>query len=143
MTSSITDIQQLLKRDEGLRLKPYVDSVGKITIGVGRNLSDNGITEEEAMMFLNADIFQAITDVRSVCSVYEELSRPRQLVMISMAFNMGRKRLGEFVRFLNAIHLSDWDEAAEEMLNSKWAKQVGPRAHRLAAMMKDNTLEWA
>lgn len=138
----ITDIQQLLIRDEGLRLKPYVDSVGKTTIGVGRNLDDRGISEEEAMMLLNADIFHAIDGVQKCCSVYHDLSRPRQLVMISMAFNLGAEGLKKFVRFLNAVHLADWDDAADEMLQSKWATQVGPRAHRLADMMRNNT-EWA
>jgi lysozyme len=132
----LSDIQQLLIRDEGMRLKPYVDSVGKLSIGCGRNLDDNGISEAEALMLLDADIDTAITTVKRCCSVYDELSRPRQLVLISMAFNMGQARLNGFVRFLNAIHLSNWDEAAEEMLSSKWAKQTGPRATRLAEMMQ-------
>lgn len=138
----LTDLQAMLIQQEGLKLRPYHDSVGKLTIGVGRNLDDKGLSNEEAMMLLNADICDALDDVRHCCSIYEQLSRPRQLVLISMAFNMGRERLNGFVHFLNALHKQDFSEAADEMLNSKWAAQVGTRATTLAAMMRDNTSEW-
>ena len=138
----MTDIQDMLIHQEGMKLNPYRDSVGKITIGCGRNLDDKGITHEEAMMLLNSDIADAIDDVQHVCSIYEHLSRPRQMVLISMAFNLGRARLNTFVRFLGAIHREDWEDAAEEMLQSKWAKQVGQRAVILAQMMRHNTSEW-
>ena len=138
----LTDIQAMLRRQEGEREKPYLDTEGKWTIGIGRNLSDKGISPDEVMMFLNRDIADAIEDVRHVCSVYDELSRPRQLVLISMAFNLGRDRLGKFVRFLGAVHREDWHDAADEMLASKWAAQVGARAVTLARMMRENTSEW-
>jgi lysozyme len=59
-----------------------------------------------------------------------------------MAFNLGRARLGKFVRFLGAVHLGHWDEAAEEMMQSKWATQVGQRAITLSKMMRTDTSEW-
>jgi len=138
----MTDLQAMLVAQEGLRLKVYTDSLGIETIGVGRNLRDKGISEEEAVMLLNRDISDAIEDVMHVCSVYTQLSRPRQLVLVSMAFNLGRARLGKFVRFLAAVHLGQWDEAAEEMLQSIWAIQVGQRAVTLAKMMRTDTSEW-
>ena len=123
-------------------LKPYLDTVGKLTIGVGRNLDDKGLSRNEALDLLQNDINDAIEDVRHCCSIYDELSRPRQLVLISMAFNMGREGLSRFIRFLDALHANDWERAADEMMRSKWATQVGTRATTLAAMMRSNTSEW-
>lgn len=137
-----TDLQAMLIAQEGERLLPYTDSVGKLTIGVGHNLSDKGITKVQSMMFLNEDIADAIDDVRHCCSIYDQLSRPRQLVLVSMAFNLGRERLNGFVRFLGAVHRENWEDAAEEMLASKWAKQVGSRAIVLSQMMRANQSEW-
>jgi len=137
----MTDLQAMLVAQEGLRLHVYTDSLGIETIGVGRNLRDKGISEEEAVMLLNRDIVDAIEGVMHVCSVYSQLSRPRQLVLLSMSFNLG-PRLGKFVRFLGAVHLGHWDEAADEMMQSKWATQVGQRAITLATMMRTDTSEW-
>jgi lysozyme len=138
----MSDVEDMLIAQEGKRLLPYLDSVGKWTIGVGRNLSDKGISEEECRMFLMRDIADALEDVRHNFSCYDQLSRPRQLVLISMALNLGRDRLSKFVRFIGAVHLGKYDEAADEMLNSLWAKQVGIRAITLARMMRENVSEW-
>lgn len=140
--AAMTDIEQMIRHQEGERLTAYVDSVGKTTVGVGRNLTDKGISEEESQMFLYRDIADAIEDVLHNFSCYDQLSRPRQLVLISMAFNLGRDRLSKFVRFIGAVHLGKYDEAAEEMLNSKWAGQVGVRAITLAHMMRNNVSDW-
>lgn len=142
----MTDAQAMLIAQECHRgqvaLFPYQDSVGKWTIGIGRNLTDKGISREEAMLLLNRDIADAIDDVRHVCSVYDQLSRPRQLVLVSMAFNMGRDRLNGFIKFLSAVERGNWEQAVNEMLNSKWAIQVGTRATTLAHMMRTDTSEW-
>jgi lysozyme len=138
----MSDIEEMLRHQEGERLTPYVDSVGKVTIGTGRNLTDKGISTEESRMFLMRDIADAIQDVLHCFSCYDQLSRPRQLVLISMAFNLGRERLSKFVKFIGAVHLGKYDEAAEEMLRSKWAEQVGIRATTLAHMMRDDVSDW-
>lgn len=136
----MTDLERLLIRHESIRQKPYRDTVGKFTIGCGRNLDDKGLSKDEIMLLLNNDIFDAIEDAKRCVSVYDELSEVRKMVLIDMAFNLGKSRFMGFVRFLNAIHKGDWDEAAEEMLSSKWAIQVGYRAIELALMMRTNTL---
>ena len=138
----MTDLQAMLVAQEGLRLKVYTDSLGIETIGVGRNLRDKGISEEEAVMLLNRDIVDAIEDVMHVCSVYTQLSRPRQLVLVGLAFNIGRDRLSKFVRFLGAIHRGDWDDAANELKDSQWYRQVGTRGIAYVEMMKDNVSKW-
>lgn len=138
----MTALQNMLIAHEGLRLTVYVDSLGIETIGVGRNLRDKGISKNEATMLLNADIADAIDDVQHLFSCYDDLSDPRKQVLVSMAFNLGRERLGKFTRFIGAVHRSDWDDAADEMLDSTWAKQVGTRALTLSRMMRHSTSEW-
>lgn len=130
---------ELLKKDlkdaEGLRLKPYKDTVGKITIGVGRNLDDVGITEEEAFFLLDNDIKHVLEELSSI-KVFPLLSDPRQRVIAELAFNLGMGNLMEFKDMWKAIQEKNWDKAADEMLDSLWAKQVGKRATRLVARMR-------
>lgn len=133
-----------LERDEGKRLKPYVDSVGKITIGIGRNLTDKGISPAEAYMFLNADIAEAVSLLTENFPIWRELSEARQRVLLNMTFNMGlaphnvpgKRGLWDFQKFLEAVRSANFDLAARDMLASLWAKQVGPRAIRLSDIMK-------
>ena len=138
----MTDAQHMLIAQEGMELKPYVDTVGKLTVGVGRNLTDKGLSREEALMLLNNDLCDAIDDVRHNFSCYDTLSRPRQLVLISLAFNLGRVGLSRFVRFIGSVHLGHYDEAADHLLDSLAAKQAPARYHQLAQMMRENTSLW-
>jgi lysozyme len=138
----MTDLQQMIMDQEGLRLKVYLDSLGIETIGVGRNLRDKGISTDEAMILLNSDLCDALDDVRHCFSCYDSLSRPRQLVLIGLAFNLGREKLAKFVRFIGAIHRSDWNDAADELKNSKWYTQVGTRGVIYVKMIRENTSEW-
>ena len=121
-------------RDEGLRLKVYKDSEGIETIGVGRNLQ-KGITREEAMFLLDNDIKAAIQDAMTF-DWYNDLDEVRQRVIINMIFNLGLYKFGKFKKTIAAIKNQDWNTAADEMLNSHWARQVGIRARRLAKMMR-------
>jgi lysozyme len=144
----MTDIEAMLKAQEGTgpmkhgRFYPYVDTVGKITIGYGHNLSDKGMDALEIEGKFRNDIADAIEAVRHNCSVYDQLSRPRQMVLVSMAFNLGQEGLGKFVHFLSALHLGHYDEAATELLDSKAAKQAPVRYQQLASMMRDNVSQW-
>ena len=124
------------------RYFPYQDSVGKWTIGYGRNLTDNGISKDEAMIFLNADIADAIEDVNHCFSCYDDLSETRKMVLVSLAFNLGRARLAGFVRFIGAVHREAWDDAANELLDSKAAKQALNRYKELADMMRTDVSMW-
>lgn len=130
-----------LLRDEGLVLKPYHDSVGKLTIGVGRNLDDVGISTEEATMMLENDIVRFERDVMVTFPWSADLDDPRRGILVMMAFNLGTRGLGGFRKMLAAMQRGDWDGAATEMLDSKWATQVGERAVRLAQQMRSGT--WA
>lgn len=129
-----------LKRDEGLRLTPYKDSVGKVTIGYGRNLDDVGISQYEAELLLQHDLINASQVLRENLPWTEGLDEVRRAVLVNMSFNMGIHGLMGFKNTLALVQSGDYDRAAEQMMQSKWAAQVGPRAHRLAVQMRSG--EW-
>ena len=149
-------LMQKLVAHEGLRLQVYEDSLGIATIGIGRNLEDRGITPEELawMDIPNMAIVHTIgiteaeakyLEQNDVQIVEEELVRAhpcvdrldavRQLILVDMAFNMGVPRLGKFKKMWAAIHENNFEEAAKEMLDSRWANQVKSRATKLAHAM--------
>lgn len=135
----LESIERQLVRDEGMRLKPYLDSVGKLTIGVGRNLDDNGISESEAMHLLRMDVLSAESEV-SRLSFYRLLNDPRKAVVVNMVFNLGIVRFLGFRKMIDALNAGDFERAAAEMMDSKWAVQVKGRAVRLAEQMRKG--EW-
>ncbi|MCX8566967.1 MAG: lysozyme [Glomeribacter sp. 1016415] len=124
-----------LKRDEGERFKPYFDTVGKITIGVGRNLTDGSISQCECEILLHNDIQNTLAWLDRSLPWWRTLDAVRQRVLINMAFNLGGHLL-TFVNTLDAMQHSDYAAAAHGMLASKWATQVGQRALRLANRMR-------
>jgi lysozyme len=125
-----------LKRDEGLRLKPYRCTAGKLSIGVGRNLDDVGISETEALVLLDHDIEKVIAQLNYHLAWWHKLSEPRQRVLINMTFNMGIGTVLTFKKTLALIETGKYPESAKAMLQSRWAKQVGERANRLAKIME-------
>jgi lysozyme len=136
-----------LIRDEGLSLTAYKDSVGLWTIGVGHLLGAHArmtvITSAESNALLAGDVklaeeimtglFPSFDVTVSGYSAYEP-EYVRQRALVNMAFNLGN-RLAGFKKFVAAVNTSQWDVAAVEMMNSKWAKQVGKRAERLRNMI--------
>jgi lysozyme len=125
----------ILKRDEGVRLFPYKDTVGKWTIGVGRNLDDVGISLDEAEYLLRNDIRKVEADARKY-PWYAGLNDARKAVVLSMIFNMGAEGFAGFKNTIASIAAGNYEDAASRMLRSKWSSQVGNRAVRLAAMMR-------
>ena len=124
--------------DEGLKLKPYKDSVGKLTIGYGRNLDDNGISQAVAENFLRSDLKVAIYDLdHAGISWWRDLSNRRQEALINMCFNLGLPKLILFEKMLVALKLKEWKKAHDEALDSKWAGQVGDRAIRIATAFQN------
>jgi lysozyme len=133
------DRQKLLAQiilHEGKRFKPYKDTVGKLTIGVGRNLTDVGLSEDEINYLLVNDLKKVEDQLDNNLPWWKDLDVIRQRVLIDMAFNMGIRGLLGFTNTLKAVHEMRWNAAAEGMRQSKWAKQVGNRAKRLAQMME-------
>ena len=149
-------LMEKLIAHEGLRLQVYKDSLGIATIGIGRNLEDRGITPEElewmdipnmdtiyqygiseadAMYLAQNDVQIVEQELLRAHPCVENLDAVRQLVLVDMAFNMGVPRLGKFKKMWAAIHENNFDEAAKEMLDSRWANQVKSRATKLAHAM--------
>lgn len=119
---------------EGIRLKPYKDTVGKLTIGVGRNLDDVGLSYAEVMLMLEHDIDILLESVQKI-NGFKKLNEVRQRVVLEMGFNIGIHGLKKFEKMWQAILKEEWEQASKEMLDSVWAKQVGKRAIRLAEKM--------
>ena len=126
---------KLIQKHEGLRTSPYTDTVGKLTIGYGRCLDTAGISLPEAEFMLNNDITACETDLRNF-SFWPRLNECRQAALIDMRFNLGGRGLRAFTHFLAALDMDDYVGAAEEMLHSKWATQVGNRAIELSKIIK-------
>lgn len=124
-----------LRLHEGERLKPYRCTAGKLTIGVGRNLEDRGITAAESAFLLSNDIDAVWADVQRAIPWAARLDDVRQRVLLDMAFNLGIVGLLGFKRTLAAIEGGQYQQAATMMLDSRWARQVGGRAERLSRMM--------
>ena len=124
-----------LSRDEGLRLKPYLDTVGKFTIGIGRNLDDVGISKEEADFLLSNDIAKVVQGLDGALPWWRDLSEPRQRALANMAFNLGLQGLLKFKTTLGLLKSGDYQGAAKACLESKWASQVGARAQRISDLI--------
>ncbi len=129
----------LLKKEvllsEGLKLKPYKDTKGKLTIGIGRNLTDKGLSTEECLYLFQNDIKDAIKEAQSF-DWFASLNDVRQNVIVEMVFNMGKGGVSKFGEFIKAIKQEDWQKAKAEMLDSEWAREVKGRAIGLAYMFE-------
>lgn len=128
-------LEAMVIRHEGLKLRPYHCPAGRLTIGVGRNLEDNGITKEEAMVMMRNDILLAFGELSAHVPIFSSLSTARQAALIDMHFNLGLPRFLKFEKMLAALDNMDFETVAREMISSAWAKQVGARAIELAEMM--------
>lgn len=133
---NIEKLKDSIKKHEGLQLKVYTCPAGKLTIGYGRNVEDRGITQKEANILLENDIFDIKLELEDKLPLFKFLDDVRQNVLVEMAFNLGIKGLLEFKKTLEYISVKDYDNASKEMLNSKWANQVGKRAITLSNLLK-------
>ena len=130
-------LRQELERDEGRRNRIYKDTAGKITGGVGRNFDDVGLHDDEIDLMLTNDINQAIHDLDKYLPWWKTLSDVRQRALINCAFNLGIFGLLRFRNTLQFLKDGKYPEAASEILNSLWARQVGARAVRIADMIRN------
>lgn len=129
-----------LKRHEGFRAHVYTDTTGHKTIGYGFNL-DAGISKQSAEALLQSQIAEKWLECNQEFNHWWwRLSRERQAVILNMAFNLGMHGLKKFKKMLSAISEADDEAVVREMLDSKWARQVGGRAVELAMQWKEN--EW-
>lgn len=129
-----------LRRDEGVIPHAYQDSLGYWTIGVGRLIDKRKggrLTDEEIDYLLMNDIKECVEDLDKNLPWWRSLSDARRRVLVNMRFNLGMAGLLGFKNTLKFVETGQYKRAAENMLLSKWAKQVGQRANRLSKMMEN------
>ena len=133
-----------IKNNEGSNIVngrhiPYKCTAGKLTIGYGRNLSDNGISEYEATILLDSDISDALTDLRKVFThdEFETLSFNRKMVLTDLVFNLGYPKFIKFKKMIQAVKDKDWKEAARQLKDSNYYKQVTNRAKRNIELIRE------
>ena len=132
----IEDLLADLKRDEGFRSKPYLDTVGKVTIGYGRNLDDVGISEREGRFLLGNDLDVALGELDRNVPWWRAMPDPAQRGLANMCFNLGFPRLNGFRNMLAALEDGRYQDAAVAALDSRWARQEGDRAKRIASLYR-------
>lgn len=122
--------------DEGKRNKMYLDSRGIPTIGIGHNLRDKPLSDAAVRAIFEDDVADAEADAKRLFACFDQLSDARKAVVINMAFNMGYATLSKFKNTIALIDAGQYGDAADAMLQSRWATQVGDRAKRLADAMR-------
>ncbi len=135
MPDVITLSKESLRKHEGFRSKVYQCTAGRNTIGIGRNLDDKGITEREAEFLLDNDIVECIQDLATF-SYWNNLSEHQKAALIDLRFNLGPTRYRGFIKMNKALDMGDYTEAAYQVLNSNYAKQVGRRAENIAEWLQ-------
>jgi lysozyme len=128
------NLRDLLIDHEGVSYKPYVDTVGKLTIGVGRNLTDVGLSHDEVVYLLESDIRRA-TALAEQFPWFSSLDEIRQAAVIDLCFNLGNK-IAHFVNFASAMKVNAFDVAGDELMDSLWYRQVTRRGPRIVGMIK-------
>lgn len=139
----LTQATEQIKKDEGCVLYAYRDTLGYLTIGYGRLIDKNkggGISQSEAEQLLQNDIDHKLSELRNKLPWFDRLDDPRKGVLLNMAFQMGVSGLMGFRNTLAKIQAGDYENAASNMLKSKWASQTPNRAKRMAEQMR--TGQW-
>ncbi len=138
------DIEQLretLKVDEGVKYEIYKDHLGYPTFGIGHLIVESdeeygqsvgtGVHLNRVNEAFDEDVAVMVDEAKKLFPDLEDLPEEAQQVIVNMTFNMGRPRLSKFKKFIAGVNAGDWEKAAVEMMDSRWAKQVGSRAERL------------
>ena len=143
---NIKQFREELKRDEGVKNEVYLDHLGLPTCGIGHLITEwdteynaevgTPVSEERDNELFEKDLATTIDECRLIYNDFDVLPVKVQHIVANMMFNMGRPRLSRFHKMKKAIDNRDWYEAAYEMTDSKWAKQVPNRAMRLVQEMK-------
>ena len=142
----INKLREQLKIDEGVKYEVYDDHLGYKTFGIGHLVKATDeeygasvgtpVSEERVNSVFDKDVETYIDESKKVFGNLEDMPQEAQQVIINMCFNMGAPRLSQFKKFIKAIHDEDWKTASVEMLDSRWASQVGIRANRLSDRIK-------
>ena len=142
----INKLREQLKIDEGVKYEVYDDHLGYKTFGIGHLVKTTDeeygapvgtpVSEKRVNSVFDKDVETYIDESKKVFGNLEDMPQEAQQVIVNMCFNMGAPRLSQFKKFIKAIHDEDWKTASVEMLDSRWASQVGVRANRLSDRIK-------
>ena len=134
----MSELIEMLRRHEGVRDKVYLCSAGYETIGVGRNISEDGLglSEDEIDYLLNNDIKRVREELTEEYYWFAGLNDARQDAMIDLSFNLGQTRLRGFVKALEAMSREEFENAADEFMDSRWSEQVGDRAVEVTEIIR-------
>ena len=147
---NIDKLREELKVDEGVKYEIYLDHLGLPTFGIGHLVLDTdpehgepvgtSVTESRVNECFDYDVEIVLGDCRKLYEDFDELPEEVQLIIANMMFNMGRPRLSKFKGMKRGVDTRDWDAAADEMVDSRWYRQVTNRADRLVKRMRAVTL---
>jgi lysozyme len=143
---NIDQLRDTLKIDEGVKYEIYNDHLGYPTFGIGHLVVESDeehgkpvgtpVSEDRVNSVFEKDVAIMIDEAKKIFPNLDELPEEAQQVIVNMTFNMGRPRLSQFKKFIAGVNAGDWNKAAVEMMDSRWAKQVGARAERLRDRIK-------
>jgi len=143
---NVDKLREQLKIDEGVIYEVYNDHLGYATFGIGHLITEQDeeygkplgtpVSEERVNAVFEKDVAIYMSEAKKVFPNLEQLPEEAQQVIVNMTFNMGAPRLAKFKKFIAGVNASDWNTAAVEMMDSRWAKQVGNRAERLRDRIK-------
>lgn len=133
---NIVKLKKQIETHEGNRLKPYRCTVGKLTIGIGRNIEDKGISQKEADFLFANDIDECLADMFEIFPDFSDYPENVQHVLIDMRFNLGGEGFRKFKNLIAAVMENDWLRMLDSMKNSRWHGQVGVRATNLEYMIE-------
>ena len=139
MVTFVGPLVETLKRHEGVKAFAYQCTADKTTIGVGRCVDEDGgigLSDDEIEYLLMNDIARCDAELESAYDWYRDLNKPRRDAMINLCFNLGLTRLRGFVKALEAMSRGQYDLAADEFLDSRWADQVGDRAVEVTELIR-------
>lgn len=130
-------LRGMIMMHEDVRERPYTCTSGKLTIGIGRNLTDNGISEDEIELMFSNDLFRVCDEIHRHCPwVFTQGNVPRMHAFIDMIFNLGMPRFLRFNNMIAAASEGDWEKAADEAHDSMWRVQTKGRAKAIIEMIR-------
>lgn len=143
---NLDQLRQEIEADEGCKYEIYKDHLGYLTFGIGHLIKESdpehgqeegtAVSEERVAKAFQEDIDQVLADCDKLYSDYEELPEEVRLIIANMMFNLGYPRLSAFKGMKAGVDARDWNKAADEMVDSRWYKQVPNRAERLVQRMR-------
>jgi lysozyme len=140
--SFLEKAKKMLIKDEGLRHKLYKCPAGKLTIGVGRNIEDRGVSDETISQMLQEDIGLCLEVAYKIFGAeFNQFSENRQLGIINMIFNLGELRFSKFTNTIAAMKLNNWSEAVKNAKNSLWYQQIGERGNRVLELLEHDSFK--